>query len=110
MANILIRFTAEDAERLGMSEVSFNPQALRFPEIRLLKNEAGLSLPEYGALLADRSNFYYLLGILAWLALYRAGVRIPFAELDIDTRGIEVSGDEAAEDPNSSAPDGASSS
>ena len=110
MAGIRIKFTAEDAERFGMDEVEFDPKALRFPEIRLLKNEAGMSLPEFGALCNDEDNYYYLVGVLAWLGLYRAGKHVRFEEFDVDARGLDLIGNEASEDPNSSAPDGANPS
>ncbi|MGC5330997.1 hypothetical protein [Micromonospora sp. DT62] len=110
MAAIRIQFTPEDAERFDVPEVTFDPRALRFPEIRLLKNEAGMSLVEFGELCTDQDNYIYLVGVLAWLGLYRAGKYVRFEEFDVDARGIELLGDEADEDPNSSAPDGANES
>lgn len=110
MAKLRIRFTDEDAERLGVTELEYDPARPRFPEIRELKNQAGMNLVQFGELCADVQWDDYVRGVVAWLALIRHGITVPFEDFDVDVRGLVIDRDEAAEDPNSSAPDGANES
>lgn len=110
MATLRLKLTPEDAERLGVAELEYDPSRPRFTEVRELRNQVGMNLPEFGELAKDPNEQDYVLGVVVWLALIRAGNKVPFADFDIDVRGLVVERDEVAEDPNSSAPDGANES
>lgn len=107
MANIRLKLTADDAERLGVTELEYDGARPRFNEIRELKRQVGLNLSEFGKLCQELDEQDYVRGVIVWLALIRAGKPIPFEEFDLDVRGLVIDSDEATEDPNSSAPDGA---
>lgn len=107
MATLRLKLTAEDAERLGVTELEYDAARPRFSEIRELKRQAGLNLTEFGQLCQELDEQDYVRGVIVWLALIRAGKPIPFEAFDVDVRGLVIESDEAAEDPNSSAPDGA---
>ncbi|MEH0841625.1 hypothetical protein V6U81_04405 [Micromonospora sp. CPCC 205711] len=109
MATLIFRFTQEDAERLGVAEVEYDPTRPRFVEVRELRKETGMNLVQFGDLCKDPSEQDYALGVVVWLALIRSGKRIPFEEFDIDVRGLVVDKAEV-EDPNSLAPNGANAS
>ncbi|MEH1059398.1 hypothetical protein V6U89_29845 [Micromonospora sp. CPCC 206171] len=109
MTAIIIKLAAADADRFGLAEVSCDPFNLNFQEIRALRNEVGLNLAEFIDLCRNQAEWYYALGVIIWLGLIRAGERVPFADFNADVMNADLSRDEAAADPNSLAPDGASS-
>lgn len=102
-----IKLNPEDRERLGAPEaMEYNPFTPRLKEVRELKRQCGMTVAQFHRALADYD--YEAAGIVAWLALMRHGVNVPWEDFDIDFVGMGV--EEVTEDPNPSAPTGASTS
>ena len=96
MANIRIRLGDADRERLGAPEWVENGTARgRHGDVRALKQQAGMTPKQLGERIDDAD--YEALGALVWLALGKAGVSVPLAELDFDFGGLDFKTDAEGE-------------
>lgn len=102
---IRIKLGAEDRERVGAPEVlQYDPYKPKLREVRELKRQCKLTTKQLYEALAEAD--VEAAGIVVWLALLRAGVAVAWEDFDLDFDTMVV--EEVEEDPNPSAPSGAS--
>jgi len=103
----LVRIKLADSDRAryeGLPEwLEFDLYAPMLSQVKLLKQQVGLRWDE----LVNRSNAYDMeaLGAVYWLAVRAAGHDVTWDDFEVSLGGVDT--EEVADDPNSSAPDGA---
>ena len=107
---IRIRLTEDDRVKLELPEwVEFDPDRPKLSEIRRLKAEVEWELSKLWERLnhADVDERIAGRSVLVWLAVNRVR-SVKWDEFDFDVLGAEI--EEVGDDPNLSAPDGATTS
>jgi hypothetical protein len=102
-----IRLAADDRQRYGLPEwIEYDQGRPRLSEIRALKAALDMTWTRFEALLGSEDVDEQLAGLAAllWLAV-RRHTDVPWDDFDLDLLGADI---EAVEDPNRSAPSGAS--
>lgn len=86
---IRIKLTAEDAQRLGVSEsVEYDNDKPRLREIRELKRQAGLTWEQLGQQLA--TGDLEAAALLVWVALVRQGLSVAWNDFDLELTGTDM--------------------